>query len=136
MYCGISKVAVAVVLALLASSGAVAGTLSTASGNVLVSKGNGFSAGFAGQALAAGDRVMIGQGGGQATITYDLNCVVSVDQGKIVTVADGNPCNAPGAQTQPAPVGTGVSPAMIAVGVGVAAAVGVAVWAASDGKSP
>ena len=112
--------------------------LTTANGDVLVNTGRGFVRGTAGQNLNPGDRVMIGRGGGSATVSYDPACFENVAVGGVVTVRAGVPCNAPGAQTQPAPFGN-VPPVAIAVGGAAVIGGGILIYNAtksSDSSKP
>ena len=67
-------------LALLQALAAQAATITPEAGSVLVSRGEGFVP-LAGQTqLAAGSRIMVGQGG-QASIVYTADCTVRVPSG-------------------------------------------------------
>ena len=78
------------IAALLSASIAYAGdanvTLTGQKGTVMVNSGKQFVTAKPGQALAAGDRVMVMEGG-RATLTYPNGCVVTVNSGTMVNVA-------------------------------------------------
>ncbi len=105
-----------------------AATLINVNGNVLVNTGNGFQTAVEGQTVNPGNRIMVGRGGGSATIAYDLQCIERVALGRVITVQTAVPCNTPGAQTAPAPLGAGVSPGLVVGGVAAAAGVGVLIY--------
>ena len=98
------RFAMAVALAIATGSVAQAATLSKVEGDVLVNTGRGFPRGVLGQQLKAGDRVMVGRPGGNATISYDISCLERVPTGRVIVVQVAVPCNAPGANTSIAPV--------------------------------
>ena len=127
-------VALAIVVAFSAVSNAA--TLSTLNGDVLVNTGNGFGRAAVGQPLKPGDRVMVGRNGGDATISYDLSCLERVQVGRIVVVQTGIPCNAPGANTTPAPLGSGIATETLLIGAGAAAGAGAIIYFATKGSSP
>lgn len=84
-----------VLSAMIVAAGPVdAATLSVVvNGDILVNSGNGFTRAKVVQELRAGDRVMVGAGGGDATISYDGACVQNVQIGKVATVKAASPCN-------------------------------------------
>ena len=100
----------------LTSTGTVtAATLGNVEGQVLV---NGVP-GTAGQTLAAGDVVTIGEQGGQASIVLAEGCSLTASPGQVVTV--------PAAFECPAPVagGTNTNFTALATGIGVLAGGGI-----------
>jgi hypothetical protein len=78
------------IAALLSASIAYAGdanvTLTGQKGTVMVNSGKQFVTAQPGQTLAAGDRVMVMEGG-RATLTYPNGCVVTVNSGSMVNVS-------------------------------------------------
>ena len=117
-----------------------AATLSLAEGQVLVNTGNGFRQATVGQQLKAGDRVMVGPGGGNATISYDFTCVARVPTGQVVTVSAGTPCNANSPTASPeAGIAnpTGIpNTALIAGGVALAVGAGIGIYQLTKPSSP
>ena len=149
-------VMVAAMFAVAAPAGAA--TLSLASGNVLANTGNGFVRATEGQQLSPGTRIMIGTGGGNATIAYDLSCLERITAGQVVTVKLGSPCAADLGQStdgtgNPGNTGGGGGPgtggpvtanivsgipnaALVGGGVAVAAGVGIGIYQLSKPSSP
>ena len=128
----------AIFVAALAVAAVPAGaaTLSLANGNVLVNSGNGFVRATEGQQVSPGTRVMIGAGGGNATIAYDLNCLERVTAGQVVTVKPSVPCtpNSPLASPQ---AGLGIpNGALVAGGAVLAVGVGIGIYQLSKPSSP
>ena len=127
---------------MLLTSTASAARLNNPAGDVLVNTGRGFERGVAGQELLPGDRVMIGQAGGQAAIDYGAECVEPVEAGQLVTVRGDGPCAAKTSDITTGSVGAvgglgalgGVSSGVMVAG-GAAAAVGVGVGISSAAKS-
>ncbi len=93
------RVALLVASMLTVAAPAGAATLSLSSGNVLVNTGNGFVRATEGQQVNPGTRIMIGTGGGNATIAYDLSCLERVTPGQVVTVKRSSPCAADSGQS-------------------------------------
>jgi hypothetical protein len=62
-------------------------------GKVLVNQGAGFVALAEGSVLNVGDQVMVGKDSA-AVIAYGNGCMVSVNEAKVVTVAETAPCKA------------------------------------------
>jgi hypothetical protein len=125
----------AMVAALCAATSAGAATLSTADGDVLVNGGRGFVRGQAGQNLNPGDRVMVGRGGGNATISYDLSCFERVTIGTVSAVRTGIPCQTTGATTTPSILGN-VPTEVIVLGGAAAVGAGVLIYQAAKSTSP
>jgi hypothetical protein len=85
-----NRLAFALTLALTASAGIAAqpaATLASANGSVLVNQGKQFVSAQPGQMLAAGDRVMIMQGG-NATVRFADGCVKNLEAGSLLLVKD------------------------------------------------
>jgi hypothetical protein len=120
---GMLKYTMALAACLLSISDAQSATLSSATGEVLVNAGRGFERATAGQELKPGDRVMVGRGGGEAVISYDLTCVDTVAVGRVATVVPNIPCNVPGVDGAGAAAGAGIPQGVLIAG-GVAVAVG------------
>jgi len=126
---------------LFAVAPASAAVLSQANGNVLGNMGNGFGGGVVGQQLKAGDRVMIGSGGGYAYIAYSTTCVQRVEAGTVVVVREGIPCasNSPLASPE-ASFGnfTGVptSPVVIVGGGALIVGAGIGIYQLTKPSSP
>jgi hypothetical protein len=85
------KSVVTLALALAFSGAASAATLSAANGSVMVNQGKQFVSAQAGQALAAGDRVMVMQDG-NAVVRFDDGCDVTINGGSVATVPAVSTC--------------------------------------------
>ena len=85
------KSVVTLALALAFSGAASAATLSAANGSVMVNQGKQFVSAQAGQALAAGDRVMVMQDG-SAVLRFDDGCDVTINGGSVATVPSVSTC--------------------------------------------
>lgn len=94
-----------ILLAILFTSSSVAGAASLhhATGDVLVNTGRGFERAQIGQSLKPGDRLMIGRGGGEAIVSYDLSCIERVESGRVTTVQAGIPCGCSAGSTDAKP---------------------------------
>jgi hypothetical protein len=68
-----------------------AATLSNQQGTVLVNQGEEFVTATEAQALKAGDRVMVMEGG-SAQVTFGNGCVLPLAAGSMVVVSDGSDC--------------------------------------------
>src|SRR4051812_46399172 len=64
--------------------------LQAATGDVMVVQAKGVQAGHAGQALAAGDRVLVKTG--QANLRYGDGCLIAVKAGSMATIGAISPC--------------------------------------------
>ena len=122
---------IAATILLVSAAGAQAAVLTSAVGDVLVNTGSGFRRGVEGQQLNPGDRVMIGRGGGNATISYDIVCLERVNVGRVATVQPNAPC------TPETPLEAGVpTGVLIAGGAALAIGGGVLIYNATKGSSP
>jgi len=120
----------------MVSSSVDAATLVNLTGDVLVNGGRGFARAVEGQNLRPGDRVMVGRGGGSATIAYDPLCIERVEVGRVATVAGGVPCNVTGTATSPAAFGAGVPSTALIIGGGAAVVgAGVLIYSATKKSS-
>jgi hypothetical protein len=90
MAMGAGKLSLCLCLALLQDIAAEAATITPEAGSVLVSRGDGFVPLVGQTQLAAGSRVMVGQGG-QASIIYTADCTVRVPSG-LWLVQEAVPC--------------------------------------------
>ncbi len=131
----VQAAALAIYLGICSATAVSAATLSTAAGDVLVNTGRGFVRGQQGQVLNPGDRVMVGNGGGNATVSYDLSCFQSVNVGTVVTVRQGIPCENPATTTNPAPLGN-VPTEIIVLGGAAVIGGGVLIYNATKSSSP
>jgi hypothetical protein len=82
----------AILVLLIASSGAGAASVEVISGDVLVDHGSGFSAVHGRTQLAPGDTV-IANPGGSAKVVYGAGCSVPVEPGSVVSVTQTPPCS-------------------------------------------
>jgi hypothetical protein len=103
-----------------------AATLEAVQGQVLVNRGSGYQFEIGPTDLKPGDLV-IANAGASAHITYGDGCVVPIEAGSVMTVAQRSPCAAQSGGTPsfgltPTTVGIGV--AAIGAGVGAAAVLG------------
>jgi hypothetical protein len=144
----ISLTAAVVMLASIGNA-AVAATVESISGNILVNRGNGFVAVTEPIEVQAGDLVMANPGS-RAIVRYSGDCRERVEPGAIVRVVDAQNCPALDEKNGPAQAGVdgpvdggvagiaGLSTETVAIGIGVAAAIGVGVLIAgrSDHASP
>ena len=124
---------------LLAASSASAATLTLVEGNVLVNTGKGFVKGVLGQELKPGDRVMIGNGGGNATIAYDVTCLARVVRAsQVVRVQSGIPCtaNSPAAAPEAGTGFAGVNTGTLVVGGAIAIGAGFGIYHLTKPSSP
>lgn len=85
------KSVVTLALALAFSGAASAATLSSANGSVMVNQGKQFVSAQSGQALAAGDRVMVMQDG-SAVVRFDDGCDVTINGGSVAVVPAVSTC--------------------------------------------
>jgi hypothetical protein len=85
------KSVVTLALALAFSGAASAATLSSANGSVMVNQGKQFVSAQLGQALAAGDRVMVMQDG-SAVVRFDDGCDVTINGGSVAVVPAVSTC--------------------------------------------
>jgi hypothetical protein len=89
-----NRIAIFVATSLLASSTLAAesvATLSNTQGIVSVNQGEEFVAAQSGQALMAGNRIMVGDNG-SGTLTFNDGCVLTLDPGTIITVPEISTC--------------------------------------------
>jgi hypothetical protein len=103
-----------------------AATLEAVQGQVLVNRGSGYQFEVGSSELKPGDMV-IANAGASAHITYADGCVVPIEAGSVMTVAERSPCaaqsgGAPSFGLTPTTVGIGV--AVVGAGVGAAALFG------------
>lgn len=77
---------------------------------------------------------MVGRGGGNATISYDVSCFERVTVGTVIPVRAGIPCQTPGANTQPSVLGN-VPTTAIVLGTAAAIGGGVLIYNATKSKS-
>jgi type V secretory pathway adhesin AidA len=85
------KSIVTLALALAFSGAASAATLSSTNGSVMVNQGKQFVSAQKGQALAAGDRVMVMQDG-SAVVRFDDGCDVTIDGGSVAVLPAVSTC--------------------------------------------
>jgi hypothetical protein len=108
-----------------------AATLEAVQGQVLVNRGGGYQFEVGSTELRPGDMV-IANAGASAHITYRDGCVVPIEAGLVMTVAERSPCAA-----QSGSPSFGLSPGTLAIGAAaVGAGVGVAVLLRSSGDKP
>jgi hypothetical protein len=111
------------------SAPAIAATLGSVQGTVMVNRGGGYQPVYGPTELNPGDLVVVNPGG-SAQIAYSDGCSVPVQVGGVVTVGAQSPC----ATQATGPGGPGLgSPGIFALGVGAAAGtVGVFLATAND----
>jgi hypothetical protein len=85
------KSVVTLTLALVFSGAASAATLSSANGSVMVNQGKQFVSAQSGQALAAGDRIMVMQDG-SAVVRFDDGCDVTISGGSVAVLPAVSTC--------------------------------------------
>ena len=83
--------AIALTSAASASAAAPAAVLATSQGQVLVNQGKEFVSAAAGQALVAGDRVMLMEGA-SASLRFADGCVLPLTQSSLVVVQNLSSC--------------------------------------------
>ena len=111
--------AAAIFLSIALGSQALAATVNTMSGQVLINRGEGYRL-VAGSAQGDVGDTVVANPGGSAQIVYPDGCVVEVLPGAVTTIAAQSPCTASG--------GTGANATTYAIGAvvvggGVAAAI-------------
>ena len=111
------------------SAPAIAATLGSVQGTVMVNRGGGYQPVYGPTEVNPGDLVVVNPGG-SAQIAYADGCSVPVQTGGVVTVGAQSPC----ATQTTGPGGPGLgSPGIFALGVGVAAGtVGIFLATAND----
>lgn len=111
---GIVSFAAAIALA----APALAATLGSVKGSVMVNRGGGYQAVYGPTQLKVGDIVVVNPGG-SAQLTYPDGCSVQVQMGAVVTIGEQSPC-----ATQASNPGfTLGGPGIILLNVGIAAGV-------------
>lgn len=119
---------------------AIAATVNPIAGSVLVNRGKGFNA-VTGITTANPGDVVMARNNGAAEIVFEDGCVVKVESGNLVRIAEGpSPCAAAGSAAAASGAGNGgLSTATIVAGaavVGGAVIGAVALSGSGDKKSP
>ena len=86
---------------ILIATGAVAATVTTEQGEVLVNRGTGFKPAAQPMEVSAGDQVMA-KPEGRGNVVYPDGCIVNVVPGVVFTIADKSPCQRRGSHIETA----------------------------------
>lgn len=108
---------VAVLAAAFFSTAAIAATVNSTGGQVLINRGGGYQQVAGATEGNPGDTVVVNPGG-SGTIVYPDGCVVDVSPGTVVTIGAQSPCS-----TGAGPTGTTFAIGALVVGGGVGAAI-------------
>ena len=86
---------------IIVATGAVAATVMTEQGEVLVNRGTGFKPATQPMEVSAGDQVMA-KPKGRGNVVYPDGCIVNVVPGVVFTIADKSPCERRGSHIETA----------------------------------